>query len=295
MTLVPTISIGDGRLSYRDVVAVALGTRRVALSQNATWVQQMQRTRAAVHERLSGHSALYGIKTGFGASCTQEVGAALTQALATNLFRYHGAGVGAHFAASESAAVLVTRLAQLSAGYSGIRVETMQALEHLLAAGVLPCMPEIGSVGASGDLTPMSYVAAVLEGEREAYWQGKVVPAEVALREAGLVPWQLQPKESLSIMNGTSVMTALASIGLARANQFARWHATITAWNSWLLQGQAAHFDERIFVAKPHPGSAQYAAWCATIWRASARSACSSCSASCSSTTCASKRWSPWA
>ncbi|MBA3457612.1 MAG: aromatic amino acid lyase, partial [Deltaproteobacteria bacterium] len=126
---------------------------------------------------------------------------------------------------------------------------------------ILPCIPELGSVGASGDLTPMSYVAAVLAGEREVMFQGRICPSAEALAAAGLEPLTLQQKEPLSIMNGTSMMTALVSIALERAEAFARAHAMMTAWNSFLLRGQAAHFDERLFLAKPHPGSMRYAAW----------------------------------
>jgi histidine ammonia-lyase len=107
----------------------------------------------------------------------------------------------------------------------------------------------------------MSYVAAVLSGEREVVFRGAVCPSADALAAVGIQPLTLQHKESLSIMNGTSVMTALVSLALDRAEAFARAHATVTAWNSFLLRGQPAHFDERLFLAKPHPGSIRYAAW----------------------------------
>jgi histidine ammonia-lyase len=180
--------------------------------------------------------------------------------LAANLFRYHGCGVGPRFAADETRAIIVARLAQLAAGWSGIRVETLEALVGLLDHDILPCIPELGSVGASGDLTPMSYVAAALTGEREVSFRGAVCSAADALAAVGLAPITLQPKETLSIMNGTSVMTALVSLALERAERFARGHAVATAWSSFLLRGQPAHFDERLFLAKPHPGPIRYAA-----------------------------------
>ena len=155
----------------------------------------------------------------------------------------------------------MTRLSQLAVGWSGIRVDTLRAMVRLLEHDIMPCIPELGSVGASGDLTPMSYVAAVLSGEREVFFRGGVVPAAEALAAVGLEPIRLQHKEALSIMNGTSVMTALVSMALDRAQAFARAHALVTAWTSFLLRGQPAHFDERLFVAKPHPGPARYASW----------------------------------
>lgn len=256
-----TIEIGRHTLSVRDVAHVVAGEAELVVSSEPAFRTRMAELRAALDRKLQGPEPLYGIKTGFGASCTEEVDANLAQLLASNLFRYHGCGMGAALTPDESAAVLVCRLAQLATGHSAIRVETLDALAALLRAGVLPRIPQLGSVGASGDLTPMSYVAAVLEGDREAFFREQLLPAKEALTAAGLAPWKLLPKESLSIMNGTSVMTALLALGAVRLERFARMHATLTAWNSFLLGGQAAHFDARIFQAKPHPGSIRYAEW----------------------------------
>ena len=265
------LRIGEDRIRVRDVARIALGGAMLEVSQDAAFRARMTAVRASLEAKLQEPAPLYGVKTGFGASCTEEVSLGLAQKLATNLYRYHGCGLGAALSPDESAAVLVCRLAQLASGHSAIRLETLEALSALLRAKVLPRIPEIGSVGASGDLTPMSYVAAVLEGDREAFWNGTVTSAAEALKFAGLPPWKLAPKESLSIMNGTSVMTALIALGMSRAAQFAEKHALLTAWNSFLLGGQASHFDERIFLAKPHPGTVRYAEWVRTSLGADAR------------------------
>ncbi len=255
------ITIGETRVTHSHVARVAETRLQVALSEQPSWRDRMIRSRAAVDTRVRGNEPFYGVNTGFGASVVNAIPVEYAPSLATNLFQFHGCGVGPLLSPEETRAVLVTRLAQLAVGWSGIRIETMNAMVRLLQHDVLPCIPELGSVGASGDLTPMSYVAAVLSGEREVWFRGQMCSAAEALRTVGLEPVTLKHKEALSIMNGTSVMTALVSLALDRAEAFARGHAMVTAWSSFALRGQPAHFDERLFVAKPHPGSIRYAGW----------------------------------
>jgi len=257
-----TLKIGEARVSHRDVARVARGELAVALTEHASWHARMAKDRAAVETRVASGEPFYGVNTGFGASVVNSVASEYGANLVANLYRFHGVGVGPKLSREESRAVVVTRLAQLAAGWSGIRAETLGAMVELLAHDIIPVIPELGSVGASGDLTPMSYLAAVLSGEREVFGSDvSIRPAAEALAAAGLTPITLRHKEALSIMNGTSVMTALVSLALDRTEAFARGHALVTAWNSFLLRGQAAHFDERLFLAKPHPGSIRYAAW----------------------------------
>jgi histidine ammonia-lyase len=257
----PRLCIGETRVTHTDVARVARGELLVALTELSSWHDRMRKSRDAVEARARGAEPFYGVNTGFGASVVNTVAVEYGANLAANLFRFHGCGVGPLHSPDETRAILVTRLAQLAAGWSGIRVETLRAMIRLLEHDILPCIPELGSVGASGDLTPMSYIAAVLSGEREAWFRGAVCPSAEALAAAGVAPLTLQPKETLSIMNGTSVMTALVALAMDRADAFARAHAAVTAWSSLLLRGQPAHFDERLFLSKPHPGSMRYAGW----------------------------------
>jgi histidine ammonia-lyase len=137
----------------------------------------------------------------------------------------------------------------------------LERLCELTSRRILPRIPEEGSVGASGDLTPLSYVAALLVGEREALVGGEVVEAAEALRDAGLEPLSLEPKESLALMNGTSVMTALACLAIERAERLARLSCALTAITSQAVAGNPRHFDAKIFALKPHPGTERAAAW----------------------------------
>ncbi|MBL0217741.1 MAG: aromatic amino acid lyase [Myxococcales bacterium] len=149
----------------------------------------MGKNRKAVETRVASGEPFYGVNTGFGASVVNAVAAEYGGSLVANLFRFHGCGVGPLLAADESRAVLVTRLAQLAAGWSGIRIETLHAMARLLEHDILPCIPELGSVGASGDLTPMSYVAAVLSASA----RGAVPRAHVPGLPRRSPPWASRP------------------------------------------------------------------------------------------------------
>jgi histidine ammonia-lyase len=158
-------------------------------------------------------------------------------------------------------AVLVVRLNSLSQGYSAVRWELLQALVDLINHRILPRIPAEGSVGASGDLTPLSYVAAALIGERDVTCRDEVVSAREALASAGLTPLTLEPKEALAIMNGTAVMTALACLAYHRAEYLSRMCCRLTALASACLRGNREHFHPRIFELKPHEGQAEAARW----------------------------------
>ncbi len=254
-----TFVLGRDSLSPLAVARVARGEARVVASDDEGARNRWAAARAVVDKRVAEGPAIYGVSTGFGASCENAVPAEQAAALAQNLFRYHGCGHGPALSDEESAAVLVCRAAQLANGWSGMRRSTFEALLALLEARVLPRIPAFGSVGASGDLTPLSYVAAVLAGEREATHRGELMSAKDALARAGLVPVALAAKESLSLMNGTSVMTAMACLGFERATRFVQAHAAVTALVTAVTRGNASHFDARIFEAKPHAGSVAYA------------------------------------
>jgi len=186
---VSTLRIGEVSVTHRHVADVARGRLAVALTESGRWRERMRRTRKAVDDRAGGAEPFYGVNTGFGSSCVNPVSIELGVELAVNLVRFHGCGVGPRFGREESRAVMVARLAQLAAGGSGVRLETLEALVRLLAEDIVPCIPELGSVGASGDLTPMSYVAAVLAGDREVHFRGGICPARDALAAVGPRPF----------------------------------------------------------------------------------------------------------
>lgn len=259
-TTAPVI-FGPGRLSIEDIVALARGARASALSTDADWRARIHRGAQALREHLAAGRPVYGVTTGYGDACVVEVPMALIEALPAQLTRYHGCGMGEWLDDEAVRGVLACRLASLSQGYSGVRVELLDSLHHLLAHDILPRIPAEGSVGASGDLTPLSYVAAAMIGEREVRYGGVSMAAHDALAATGRTPLTLAPKEGLAMMNGTAVMTALASLGFARSRSLARLASRLTALATIALDGRAAHFHPTLFDAKPHAGQRDAARW----------------------------------
>lgn len=260
-TAAPVVVGGGRRMSIEDVVAIAKGRASVALSEDRDWRARIERGAAFLRARLAAGATVYGVNTGYGDACVVDVPAELVEALPLQLTRYHGCGMGRYLDDDETRAVVAARLNSLAFGYSGVRVVLLERLADLVNLGVLPRIPAEGSVGASGDLTPLSYVAAVLVGEREVRFADRLRPAAAVWAELGRTPLALAPKEGLALMNGTAVMTGLACLAFARAEHLTRVCARLTALATVALDGRAAHFDAFIFDAKPHAGQADAAAW----------------------------------
>ncbi|MFZ6870865.1 HAL/PAL/TAL family ammonia-lyase [Undibacterium sp. Di27W] len=260
-TKLRTVQFDRNRLSIDDIVDIAHGRANAALSTDPEFRAAIARGADFLDRLLREDGTIYGVTTGYGDSCTVTVPPDLVAELPHHLYTYHGCGLGEYLSPAQTRAVMATRLASLSKGFSGVSVDLLEQISRLLEAGLLPLIPSEGSVGASGDLTPLSYLAAVLCGEREVWRDGEQVPAAQALREAGITPLRLRPKEGLAIMNGTAVMTALACMAYDRADYLVKLTTRITAMASVTLDGNAHHFDEVLFSVKPHLGMQSVAAW----------------------------------
>jgi histidine ammonia-lyase len=252
---------GSAAVGVDEVHAVATGLLEPELRADDAWRARLDAGRQLLTERLASGDAVYGVSTGVGASVGNEIPAHLQADLARNLFRFHGCGTGRFLDHSEAAAVVAARLASLSRGCSAVRPVLLETLVALLRHGVMPRIPEEGSVGASGDLTPLAYLAALVAGEGEAVVGGETVPARDALAKAGLKPLELAPKESLALMNGTSVMSGLGALAVVRAERLARLGAAVTAMTSAATLGNPEHFDDGVLSLKPHPGTVAVGAW----------------------------------
>jgi len=256
----PEVCFDGTRLRIEDIAALARRERDAALSTDPAFRARIQKGADFVARLLAEEGVIYGVTTGYGDSCTVVIPPALVAELPHHLYTYHGIGAGALLTPEQTRAVLAARLASLSQGMSGVSVDLLAQLEGLLRHDILPLIPSEGSVGASGDLTPLSYVAAVLCGEREVLFKGERMPAAHALEQVGMKPLRLRPKEGLAIMNGTAVMTALACLAWQRADQLCRLATRLTAMNVVASAGNAHHFDEALFAAKPHAGQQLVAA-----------------------------------
>jgi len=255
------ISFGASFLTIEDIVAIANEKTKVTLSGDSNFTQKIDEGVKFLDTLLKEDGVIYGVTTGYGESCTVDIPASLAHELPLHLTRFHGCGMGDYFSPSQGRAILATRLASLSQGYSGVSWDLLNQITSFLNCNIVPVIPQEGSVGASGDLTPLSYVGATLCGEREVYYQNKKVASSVALVSEKLEPITLRPKEGLAIMNGTAVMTALACQAFDRAAYLTKLSARITALSSLGLKGNSNHFDDILFSVKPHPGQAEVASW----------------------------------
>jgi histidine ammonia-lyase len=249
----------DGRsLSLEQLLDIADGAVPVALSAGAR--TRVAAARAVVDRVAAGGVAVYGINTGFGSFAEVRIPPESLERLQLNLLRSHASGVGEPLPVRTVRAMMALRANVLARGFSGIRVETLEALLAALNRGVHPVVPSRGSVGASGDLAPLAHLALVLVGEGQAWDGARRVPGAAALATAGLSPIVLGPKEGLALINGTQASTAVLALALAGAERLARAADVIAALTIDGLRGSAGPFDPRIHAERPFDGQADSAA-----------------------------------
>ena len=207
----------DGQtLTLDGLTAIAHGRAPAALAPAA--VDRVRRARAIVDRHAAGTAPVYGINTGFGSLAEVAIPRDKLSALQVNLLRSHASGIGEPLPVPAVRATMALRANVLAKGFSGIRLETLEALVAALNAGVHPRVPSRGSVGASGDLAPLAHLALVLIGEGDAIADdGSIIPGLEALRRAGLAPVALGAKEGLALINGTQPSAALLALSVAAA------------------------------------------------------------------------------
>ncbi|GAB3333866.1 HAL/PAL/TAL family ammonia-lyase [Marilutibacter aestuarii] len=262
----------DGRsLSRAQLVDVAYGAH-VELS--AAQLPAVERAAAFLAEQVRREEPIYGVSTGFGSNADRLLGAhrlrealpgeaasteTLHEELQRNLIVTHAVCVGEPFAPEIVRAMLCIRINTLMRGHSGIRVETLQALVAMLNAGVVPVVPQLGSVGASGDLAPLSHLAIVLLGGGEAFFEGERMAGADALARAGLAPVTLSYKEGLALNNGTAQMLACGVLALHRLEELLDTADLAAAMSIDAFAGRLGAFAEEVHALRPHPGQVQVA------------------------------------
>jgi histidine ammonia-lyase len=240
-------------LSLDDVRRVADRQVRVELAAPAR--RAMARSRQVVEKAVREGRRVYGVTTGFGKFADVAIPDGQLSRLQRNLILSHAAGVGPPLPDEVVRAMMVLRANALARGASGVRVETVESLLRMLAADVLPLVPERGSVGASGDLAPLAHLALGLTGEGMARVGGRVMPARRALRAARLSPVTLGAKEGLALINGVQMSVAVGGLALERALFLSRAADAAGASSLDASRGSDVAFDERIVSARPHPGA----------------------------------------
>jgi histidine ammonia-lyase len=243
----------DGQsLTFEAVEDVCLRGRPLTISPEAA--AAVDRSRAVVETILEGGETVYGVNTGFGHLAQVRVPPEDLAVLQTNLVRSHAVGVGLPFDVPTTRGILLLRANVLAAGHSGVRRVVLERLLDLLNHGVHPWIPSQGSVGASGDLAPLAHLALVLIGEGRIHGAHGAVPAAPRLKELGLEPILLAPKEGLALINGTQAMTSLGALVVARAQRLARTADAIGAMTVEAKLGSHKPFDPRLHALRPHPG-----------------------------------------
>jgi len=249
-----SITIDGTPVSIDDIIAVARGNATVRISSSQSFVSTIERSRILLMNALENGTPVYGVNTGYGKSCGKRIAMEVAVKNGLNLIRFHGCGTGEPLGIPETRAAMMTRILCFARGYSGVSIQLIQRLADFLNAGITPVVPSEGSVGASGDLTPMSYIAAAIMGDGEVFYQGSRMPSAMAHFRAGLNPLEFSPKEPLAIMNGTSAMTGIGIMVMDRARRILRASIAATALAVHALKGNTHHYDPVIAKAKPHPG-----------------------------------------
>ena len=269
-----TIRLDGASLTRADVLAVARDGAPVQL--DAAQLLRVQRAADFLAEQVARQEPIYGVTTGFGSNADKLLGAhrarddlpggnpdapqgTLLEELQHNLVITHAVCVGEPFAPDVVRAMLVLRINTLMRGHSGIRASTLQALAEMLNRGVVPVIPQKGSVGASGDLAPLSHLAIVLLGGGEAFVDGQRMPGGAALERVGLQPVRLSHKEGLALNNGTTQMLATAVLAIERLCELIATADLAAAMTLDAFAGRASAFDERVHALRPHPGQVETA------------------------------------
>ena len=224
--------------------------------------KNIDRSRHVVEKLLERGETIYGVNTGFGKLANQCIEPHEVLALQQNLLRSHAVGVGELLPRGVTRLALALRIQSLAKGYSGVTFDLIQSLIELFNRGIVPAVPEQGSVGASGDLAPLAHLALVVVGEGHAFvgHGTTLLSGRAALRRARLQPYQLQSKEGLSLINGTQISTAILADALVRARHLARIADIAGTMTLEATRSSVRPFDARIQQIRPHPGQAQSAA-----------------------------------
>ena len=251
------VTLTPGATTLADWRAVYFGADAALDPASAA---PIERSAAAVSRILARGEPVYGINTGFGKLASVRIGDADLATLQRNIVLSHAAGTGAPSPAAIVRLMMALKLASLAQGASGVRPETVALLQAMLSRGLTPVVPAQGSVGASGDLAPLSHMAAAMIGVGEIVVDGAPIPAADALHRAGLAPLELGPKEGLALLNGTQFSTANALAGLFEAERV--FHAALVtgALSTEAAKGSDTPFDPRIHALRRHRGQIEVAA-----------------------------------
>jgi len=249
---VHTVVIDGKSLSLKDVVLVARQNCKVELSDGAK--ESIKKSREYVDRLVDEGRVVYGITTGFGEFSKVSIAKDQTEDLQKNLIVSHACGVGNHLPFDSVRALMLLRINSLTQGFSGVHLATVQGFINMLNAGVIPAVPEKGSLGSSGDLAPLSHVVLPLLGLGEAYYEGKLMPGAEAMKRAGVKTITLTSKEGLALINGTQAMTGIGALTLYDGLNLSKLCDIAAALTLEAMNGVTDAFIPEIHEIRPHQG-----------------------------------------
>lgn len=249
---------GIDMLTVQKAMAIAEGTLKASLSLEA--IEKINVSRQHVETMAASHKAVYGINTGFGPLCDTQISPEDANKLQENLLITHAVGVGNPIDKKLSKLMMICKVHALSQGFSGIRLAVVERIMFFIENDVLPVVPEQGSVGASGDLAPLSHLFLPLLGEGEFWQEDKIVHAKEVLAKHNLNPMHLEAKEGLALINGTQFILAHAILGLDKMAYLLDLADVAGAMSLEGLQGSAAPFTEELHLIRPFKGNLEVAA-----------------------------------
>ncbi|MCF4151467.1 aromatic amino acid lyase, partial [Dethiosulfovibrio sp. F2B] len=246
------VKINGHSLTLRDLVNVARKGYSVEIDEEA--IKKVNYASSLIQKWVEDNRIIYGVTTGFGDLATVNVDREKCTLLQENLLRSHAVGVGDPLPIETVRAIMLLRLNGLTAGHSGITLETLTQMVNFLNLDIIPHVPSQGSVGASGDLCPLSHIAVSMLGEGDVFYKGVRMSALEAMSKAGLKPIHLHPKEGLALNNGTAALTGLGALALWDALTVAKTADIAGALSVEALHGVPYAFDERTHAIRPHQG-----------------------------------------
>jgi histidine ammonia-lyase len=246
------IAIDGDHLTLEEVERVALGGVKVKIHPQAAG--KIRRCRRYVEKIVEKGRTVYGINTGFGSLCRKRISKKNIEKLQENLLLSHAISVGPVFSEEEVRAIMLLRANVLAKGFSGVRFEVVQTLVQMLNKGLHPMIPEKGSVGASGDLAPLAFMALPLIGKGWVFYQDRLMEAKKALKKSGIAPLKLAAKEGLALINGTCMMTAIGLLSLLKAERLADLADMAGAMSLEAALATPAAFDSNVQKVRKHTG-----------------------------------------
>ncbi|MDD4360307.1 MAG: histidine ammonia-lyase [Syntrophaceticus sp.] len=247
-----SISLDGEHLTLEQVLLVARNNAPVKL--HISGKEKLLKSRKIVERIISSGEVAYGITTGFGKFSDISISTEDCSTLQKNIIMSHACGVGEPLPQEVVRAMMLLRANSLAKGYSGVRLELVELLLGMLNSGIHPVVPCKGSVGASGDLIPLSHIALAMIGMGEVEYQGKRMASQEALQQAGLCPISLTAKEGLALINGTQYMCALGSLAVSDALELFKSASIAAAMTFESLEGIPNAFDPRVHEVRPHQG-----------------------------------------